>query len=103
LHAFVFAGTITFVIAAVVLYYDYGFWHEHYSRGNDDVVVASSTSNQGLNESPFDALSRFFGEARDQFKGVASSSTSIFEGKESYSKAVESTTTGSIQTTSGSQ
>lgn len=85
LHAFIFAGSITFVIAAIILYSDYGFWHERYNR-NDTSAITSTTE---MAESPIKVLSRFFGEAHSQFKGVASSSGGFFEGRETYIKPTE--------------
>lgn len=84
MHAFIFAGTITFSIAAVVLYYDYGFWHDRYSRNEGSLTVTSTTT---MHETPSEALSRFFGEAKNQFTTIKKPSVSIFEGKETYSKS----------------
>jgi hypothetical protein len=88
IHAAVFAGSITFLIAVFILYSDYGFWHEKYRREEVSVEasLASSSTKESVPESPMDALSRFFSEAHTQFKGVTASSGSFLEGKETYSR-----------------
>lgn len=103
IHAFIFAGSITFVIAAVILYYDYGFWHEHYNRDTDVVAATSTSSDLGLNESPLDALSRFFKEAKNQFNSITSTSGGILEGRESYSKGADQVATSTVVSTSTGQ
>lgn len=75
-HAVVFAGTITGLIAAVIMYTDYGFWHERYV--SDDLVVAQKNQI----ESPGEALSSFFSEAQSRFSSIQFSG--MFSGKETY-------------------
>ena len=83
-YAFVFSGAVTSLIAAIILYTDYGFWHEKYSSDALKKEVASTT--QVMPESPVEMLSKFFDEAKVQLRGINVSSSSLFEGKETYSK-----------------
>lgn len=81
-YAFIFAGSITALIAAVILYTDYGFWHDRYVRDDSVLVVKEKTPM----ESPSQALSNFWGEAYDKFRVIGSASGSLLEGKETYTK-----------------
>lgn len=88
-HAFVFSGIITVIIAGVILYTDYGFWHERYQRSDDIEVVdtlISSPVETIQPASPGEMWSRFWTEAKVQFSGVGSIGTSLLEGKETYTK-----------------
>ena len=82
IHAGIFAGSVTFIIAAFILYYDYGFWHEKYVR-DETVMDASSTVTM---ESPSQSFSNFLSEAKSRFIGVKEAGSGSFEGKESYTK-----------------
>jgi hypothetical protein len=84
-YAFIFAGTITALIAAVILYTDYGFWHDRYIRDDSALVVKSTTPM----ESPSKALSNFWSEAYEKFHAIGSVSGSLLEGKEVYVKDSE--------------
>jgi hypothetical protein len=85
-HAVAFAAIVTGLIATFVLYTDYGFWHEKYSRTQED----NATSTPMVVESPSEAFSHFFSEARTRFSNVgasvSSSSKGLLEGKETYTK-----------------
>lgn len=85
-HAFIFAGAITASIASVILYTDYGFWHEKYDRNNDLIVEGVITSPKVAPEPPSEMFSRFWNEARTQFGNIGQSGASMLEGKEIYSK-----------------
>lgn len=76
IHAFVFAGTLTSIVAAFILYTDYGFWHETYV--SDDLVAEQKTEI----ESPGESLSNFLTEAKTRFSSIQFSG--LLEGKESY-------------------
>lgn len=82
IHGFVFAGIITGLIAFVILYTDYGFWHETYIA--DDSQMAADPAY--VSESPSESLGRFWMEAKEQFSHVGSSSANFLEGKETYTK-----------------
>mgnify|MGYP003393941915 FL=1 len=81
IYALSFAGVITAIIAAIILYTDYGFWHQRYIReeATTDIAVAETVA-----ESPGKVLSRFWNEARTQFSNISSVSSGLLEGKESY-------------------
>lgn len=83
MYAFIFAGTITAAIAAIILYVDYGFWHEKYSSEPIEVMQATTTV---LQESPSEVLLRFMNEAKEQFNTIGESGKSLLEGKEVYIK-----------------
>lgn len=86
IYALVFAGSITALIAFVILYVDYGFWHERYKR-DDMVVVGTSTlieTSSQSPESPSEMLSRFFGEAKTRLKNIDTSGIEMLQGKETY-------------------
>jgi hypothetical protein len=81
-YAFIFAGSITIAIAAVILYVDYGFWHEQYSsKTESDVEIATTTE---MPESPIKMLSRFLGEAKTQLNNINASGSDLLQGKETY-------------------
>lgn len=86
IYALVFAGSITAVIAFVILYVDYGFWHERYIR--DDIASVSTSTEIAAPlvspESPSKMLSRFFDEARDRLKNLDSYGGNMLKGKEIY-------------------
>lgn len=78
MHAFVFAGTITALIAAFILYTDYGFWHEKYVA--DDLVVET------VQETPNESISTFWQEAKARFGSIGKNPGSLLEGKVEYKK-----------------
>jgi hypothetical protein len=86
IYAVVFAGSITALIAFVILYVDYGFWHERYVR--DDLMVVQASSTVAVPaptpESPGEMFSRFFGEARDRLKEIKIPNKDMLQGKETY-------------------
>ena len=43
MYGFIFAGSITALIAGFILYTDYGFWHERYQRSDDLTLSATTT------------------------------------------------------------
>jgi hypothetical protein len=82
IHGFVFAGIITALIAFVILYTDYGFWHETYIAEDE----RPQANEAYVSESPSQALSRFWNDAKEQFGHVGSTSANLLEGKETYTK-----------------
>lgn len=81
-HAIAFAGIITALIAGVVLYTEYGFWHETYVA-EEGIVVTDTDMAQ---ESSGYSWGSFFTEARERFANIGTTSTSFLEGKETYKK-----------------
>ena len=39
IYAVIFAGSITALLAAIILYVDYGFWHERYVRNEEAATL----------------------------------------------------------------
>ncbi|MBP6888698.1 MAG: hypothetical protein KBC21_03260 [Candidatus Pacebacteria bacterium] len=86
LHAFLFSGSVTLLLTFGILYFDYGFWHESYSRTTDAVVVAKIKNES---ESPVQMFSRFFDEAKEKAGTIKSGGDALLEGRQSYSKKEE--------------
>ena len=83
-YAVIFAGSITALIAFVILYVDYGFWHERYIREDMSAVNTTISAQEEKPESPSTMFSRFFGEARDRLKEIEMPSADTFKGTETY-------------------
>lgn len=79
-YAFVFAGSITAIIAGFILYSDYGFWHERYER-QEEVIVHEG---EDVPPAPTEVVSRFFGEVQNRLKNITTATTSLLEGKEVF-------------------
>jgi hypothetical protein len=86
IYAVIFAGSITLMLAFVILYVDYGFWHERYIREDLTVVSTSTTLSTPTTppESPGEMLGRFLGEAKDRFKAIDTSGKDMLQGTETY-------------------
>jgi hypothetical protein len=86
IYAVVFAGSITALLAFIILYVDYGFWHERYIRDDNTVSTntASMTSEVPTPESPGEMFSRFFGEAKDRLGNINTSGADLLQGKDIY-------------------
>lgn len=80
----VFAGIITACIAAVILYYDYGFWHDTYSNKEEKSVVEDTMVTV---QSPSEMIGGFLKEATAKFNDVTVSRKNILEGKDIYTKS----------------
>ena len=80
IHALVFAGTITGLIAVFILYTDYGCWHETYVA--DDLLVGEEAKM----ESPSESMADFFREAKERFGSIGKASGNLLEGKVEYKK-----------------
>jgi hypothetical protein len=77
-HAVAFAGLITALIAFVLMYTEYGFWHETYRA--DDLEAAQTQ------ETPSQSFSDFYLEAKARFHAIGTSGSGLLEGKETYTK-----------------
>ncbi len=88
-YAAVFAGSITFLIAIVILYVDYGFWHERYIRDKESSSELTVIDSQKAKtpESPMKTFSNFLGEARARFGSITVTSKDLFSGKEVYTSS----------------
>ena len=86
-YAFIFAGSITTLVAAFILYVDYGFWHEKYTRSEVSEETSYRSNNEEHSvESPSQTLSRFISDAKVQLQSISSSKEGLLEGKEVYIK-----------------
>jgi hypothetical protein len=87
-YAAVFAGSVTVMLAAVILYFDYGFWHEKYNRNESLTESYSSTNTKQEDltvQSPSDMIGSFLKEAHNKFTSIGSESKSGFlQEKETY-------------------
>ncbi len=81
-HAFVFAGTITLIAAAIILYTDYGFWHERYHA--EDLTGEKNVSFES--ESPGESFLSFLREAKDRMSSFGSLGGDLLDGTETYKK-----------------
>ena len=92
IYAFIFAGTFTALVAAVILYHDYGFWHERYIRDDSALMVKETVPM----ESPSKTLGSFWNDAFDRFHSIGTAG-SFLEGKETYVKSETGTSAGSAE------
>ena len=91
-YAAAFAGCITVIIAGVILYVDYGFWHEKYRRSDVIELVDVKTVNDPMVTvvSPTAMIGGFFKEASEKVKTINFSvPDGILEGKDSYTREEE--------------
>lgn len=79
-YSAVIAGIITTTIAGIILYVDYGFWHEKYV--SEDLIV--NTTATATPESPSEMLSRFMSEAKVQLNNINTSRQELLKGEEIY-------------------
>ena len=86
MHAIVFAGSITALLAGIILYTNYGFWHERYQRADDLVVGTTVTNFPAESESLGEMLSRFWNEPHTQFGSIGDKGATLLEGKETYTR-----------------
>ncbi len=86
-YAAFFSGVITLLLAASILYFDYGFWHETYVRGEVEIMEKENNVNDNSEvetRSPKEMLGDFFNEAGDKLKNISISSTTLPTGKDTY-------------------
>jgi hypothetical protein len=74
MHGLVFAGVITGVLVSFVLYTQYGFFHEQYTREETPLVAATST----IPQSPTGVLESFIMEGSARLRAVFTSTSSPF-------------------------
>jgi hypothetical protein len=79
LHALVFAATITGVTAFLILYYDYGFFHDVYIQKS-----ASAEEQTADIPSPMEAFTSFLSEAKGRFESIGQGGSGFLEGKATY-------------------
>jgi hypothetical protein len=87
-YAAFFAGAITVVLAAIILYVDYGFWHEQYQR-EETLSVTSDSIQEDESEdalSPGDMIGSFFKDAASKLESIEIYKPEILDGKDTYTK-----------------
>ena len=82
-YAAVFSGSVTILLAAVILYVDYGFWRERYDS-REPLTTEELEEKDIVTKSPVDMLSGFFSEAKHRFNNPEVDGPSFLEGKEVY-------------------
>jgi len=89
LHAALFAGTITLILALLILYLEYGYWHTSYNRS----YHASSTNNDEtvLTETPSQTIARLWGEGKDRLIGIQSSFHPLTGGGTTFDRSATNT------------
>ncbi len=88
-YAIIFAGSITALIAGVILYTDYGFWREKYNRNEVlEVQVETDTTDPMVTvESPAKMIGGFFREASVKLKSIdVTVPDGLLEGKDNYTR-----------------
>lgn len=78
MHGLVFAGVITGVLVSFVLYTQYGFFHEQYTREETSLVTATSTIPHTIPQSPSGVLESFILEGSARLRAVFTSTSSPF-------------------------
>ena len=91
MYALAIAAISTGIVAAIILYADYGFWHEQYIAQD----LLSSTTTPITLESPSEMIGRFWNDARTQFGGVRELGASLLQGTDTYYQGDNSATTTS--------
>ena len=77
IHAGFFAGIITLAIAGVWLYYEYGFWNDHYTVDDGNTQTVEVKNN--ISESPLDVLKNIYNESIFHAKSINLSPRSLME------------------------
>ena len=92
-YAGLFSGAITLLLAAIILYFDYGFWHERYSR-QEAIATENLTTNEDqiTVQSPTEMMGSFFQEASEKFHAITDATSSIFGGEDTYVREEENAT-----------
>lgn len=95
-YAFLFAGGITTLLAASILYFDYGYWRERYVRSETASSVEELKSSESLaiatldtniektGFSPFEMFGSFASETKEQWKKIRTGEAVFFTTKEVY-------------------
>ncbi len=89
-YAVTFSAIITSFFASIILYYDYGFWHERYSR-TDSLVIQAKPDEVTKTQSPGELMGSFLKEVKEKVGVLQASSSNILQNKEVYTKDATST------------
>lgn len=101
-HVFslIVSGLVTAILAASILYFEYGFWRDRYSASEVVVVEKMSEDTEVPSVSPGTMIGNFFNEATERVKTIKDQ-RSLLEGKELYTK--DSTSANMTSTSTQSQ
>lgn len=83
--ALLFAGIITGTLAALILYVDYGFWHERYVR--EEVVTEANPTDVSESKSPLQLFGAFLEDAKVRISEIKNETKDAFDGVEVYNSA----------------
>lgn len=86
IHATLFAGVVTLLLAYMVFYSDFGWGAERYSATQTQEVVSAKQSIEEDSPSPVEFISSFAREAKARLDLVGTGSSSLFESKETYTR-----------------
>jgi hypothetical protein len=90
MYAATFAGIVTGLVAVAILYFDYGFWHERYSRTEQLSTASIQTKTVDDDmvtvQSPGEMIGDFFKEASTKLQTIKVTKPEMLEGKEVYIK-----------------
>lgn len=81
-YAAIFSGVVTALLAAIILYYDYGFWRDKYSASDSVIVTASEPEVTSI--SPGEMMDGFLKEVGMRMQALKSTKDTLLEGKEIY-------------------
>lgn len=86
IHSLLLAGVITVLLAIIVLYSQYGFFHTRYDRNKIIAEEKITSETPQKLESPSEMLSNLFKEGQVRFSNIGSSTFNFFDNKEVYIK-----------------
>jgi hypothetical protein len=105
-HVFALAvsGAVTTLLGIGILYFDYGFWHERYSRNETATKkTVISKKEEVPTVSPGQMLGGFLKEASVRIEAIKNDKIISLDGKEIYSKEqVQNTTESRLDTSASS-
>jgi hypothetical protein len=89
-YAVLFASVITLFLGALILYFDYGFWRDTYSRTEviqEEKKSVDTGDPMVTISSPGSMIQDFFSEAKEKIQNInLEKPSSLLEAKESYTK-----------------
>lgn len=105
-HVFALAvsGAVTTLLGIGILYFDYGFWRERYSRSETATINTTISKKEEVTTvSPGQMLGGLFKEASVRIEAIKNDKIISLDGKEIYSKEeVQNTTEGRLDTSATS-
>ncbi len=86
-HAIIFAGAITLLLAVAILYIQYGYWHGSYERAE----VVQNENETLITETPKETLIRLFGEGKERFNQAISTLSPLEGGEVTFDRSATTT------------